>query len=92
MGALKAIVNVIGMTKMTPPIKETDDDRGWMPCCGRNGRMRDVSRVCNLRKKYAKHEQLKKQAVVATTFSFAESVDLFAPPNDLETIMASKCC
>ena len=70
LGALKAIVNVIGMTKMTPPIKETDDDWDWMPCCGRNGRMRDVSRVCNLCKKYAKHEQLKKQAVVATTLSF----------------------
>lgn len=72
LGALKAIVNVIGMTKMTPPIKETDDDWGWMPCCGRNGRMRDVSRVCNLCKKYATHEQLKKQAVVATPFSFAK--------------------
>lgn len=62
LGALKAIVNVIGMTKMTPPIKETDDDWGWMPCCGRNGRMRDVSGVCNLCKTYAKHEQLKKQS------------------------------
>ena len=31
LGALKAIVNVIGMTKMTPPIKETGDDWDWMP-------------------------------------------------------------
>ncbi len=56
----------------------THQGSGWwlgldaIGCCGRNGRMQDVSnviyaKICNT---IATHEKLKKQAVVANTFFF----------------------